>query len=175
MSSTARDTRDGLVVGLLAYASVAAFYAIFDVLATRGTLYTVNLLGRAVMRGLRDPGVLQYPVALDVPAILAYNAVHLVLSLLIGVVVLHLVGHAERHPGRARMMLGTIVGGFVVTIVAVGVLSAPIRAVLPWWSIVVANSVAVVVGARYVVRRRPDVMGRLGIGSSPMRPVAPPV
>ena len=35
------------------------FYAAFDVLAARGTLYTVNLLGMAVFKGLRDPSVLR--------------------------------------------------------------------------------------------------------------------
>ena len=79
-----RAMRQGIVVGLIAYASVAVFYSIFDFLAARGVLYTVNLLGKAVFRGLRDPGVLGVPIRLDPTAIFWYNALHFVISLAIG-------------------------------------------------------------------------------------------
>lgn len=161
MTSSEHDTRDGLVLGLIAYASVAAFYAAFDVAATRGPLYTVNLLGRAAFRGLRDPGVLQFPVAIDSNAVFLYNGVHLVLSLAIGLVVARLVGRAERVPAQAPAIVAVIVAGFLATVLGVGILSAPIRVVLPWWSIVVANASAVVAGALFLSHRRPGVVGRL--------------
>jgi hypothetical protein len=160
-SARSRTTRDGLVVGLIAYVSVAGFYTAFDLLASRGTLYTVNVLGRALFRGLRDRGVLYYPVSLDPGAIFLYNAFHLVASLAIGLVVMGLVARAERRPDQATPIFGLIVAGFVVTIVAVGWLSAPIRPVLPWWSIVVANSLAVLLAGTWVLRSRPGVWGRV--------------
>lgn len=172
MPTPKQDTRDGVLVGLIAYAAVAAFYSIFDVLAGRGFLFTVNVLGRAVFRGLRDPIVLQYPVAIDDTAIFLYNGMHLVLSLVIGLVVMRLVGESERNPGRARSRLMMVVAGFVVTIAVVGWLSVPIRPVLPWWSIVVANSLAVVLAAVYVVRQRPGVFGRLVHAALAAPPVA---
>lgn len=157
MTDTRSATRDGFIVGLIAYAAVALFYALFDFLAARGMLFTVNMLGLAVFRGMRDPSVLQLPVALDMTAIFLYNAFHLAASLVIGQVVLALTGLAERQPARSLVALGVIVAGFVVTIVGVGILSGPMRAVLPWWSIVVANSAAVVLSAAYLLRRRPGV------------------
>lgn len=156
-----RDTRDGLVVGLIAYVAVAVFYSAFDFLAARGTLYTVNLLGRTVFRGLRDPTVLQYPVQLDSQAIFLYNGMHLVLSLLIGLVVVRMVGYGERNPSRAGSIAFLIVAGFVSTILAVGTMSQPIRPVLPWWSIAVANSAAVLLAGRYLIKRRPGLLGRM--------------
>jgi hypothetical protein len=156
-----RPVREGVVVGLIAYAAVAVFYAAFDVLAARGALYTVNLLGQAVFRGLRDPGVLQFPLALDLPAIFAYNALHLVLSLAIGLVVARLLAEAERQPARAPLMLLVVVAGFVVTIVVVGYLTAPIRPLLPGWSIVVANVLAVVAAGAYLLRKHRGLSGRL--------------
>jgi hypothetical protein len=161
MDPSARVTRDGLTVGFIAYASVAAFYSIFDFLAARGVLHTVNMLGRAVFRDLRDPAVLQLPVRLDASAIFLYNGLHLGLSLLIGLVVVRFISHAERHPSQARLMLVLIVAGFLATILAVGWLSTPIRPVLPWWSIVAANTAAVAMAAIYLVNRRPGVAGRL--------------
>jgi hypothetical protein len=154
------------VVGLIAYAAVAAFYSLFDLLAARGTFYTVNILGRVVFRGVRDAAVLQAPAPIDGGAVFAYDGVHLVLSLLIGVVVVQLASTGERNSALARPMVLVIVGGFVLTIFAMAVLSTPIRPLLPLWSIVLANSLAVVLAGAWLVSRRPGLVGRLFSGSS---------
>lgn len=156
-----RTMREGLAVGLIAYVSVAVFYSAFDLLASRGTLYTVDLLGKAVFQGLRDPSVLQFPTQLDTTAIFWYNGFHLLVSLAIGIIVTSLVDYAERHPPRAYPALFTIVTGFVVTILAVGLLTASMRPVLPWWSIVTANSLAVLLAGSYLLRKRPGLWHRL--------------
>lgn len=159
--------REGIWVGLIAAVCVAVFYAGFDQLAARGPLYTVNLLGLTLFRGARDPAILELPVPVDLPAIMAYTGLHLVLSLTIGVIVTRLIGQAERQPSRAPFLLAVIVAGFIATILAIGYLSTPMRAVLPWWSIVVANSLAVVVVAAYLLRRHPRLGGlMLGTGSA---------
>jgi len=156
-----RTIRDGIVVGLIAYASVALFYSAFDFLAARGTLYTVDLLGKAMFRGLRDPGVLMYPISPDMTAIFWYNAFHLLTSLAIGLIVTSLIAQAERHPSQANLVLVMIVAGFVVTIFAVGYLTSSIRPLLPWWSIVVANGLATLLAGLYLLRTRPGLQGRL--------------
>ena len=155
MTTTSRTLRDGVVLGLIAYAAVAAFYAAFDVLAARGTLYTVDLLGKAAFRGLRDPAVLQLPIKLDVTAIFLYNALHLAASLAIGCVVAWLIHQAEGRPRSAPLLFGAIVGGYVVTILAVGMLTRPFRELLPWWSIVAANTAAVALAGSWVVWKWP--------------------
>lgn len=171
-----RTTRQGLVVGFIAYAAVALFYGAFDFLAMRGPLYTVNMLGRSLFRGMRDTGVLQYPARIDATAIVRYNAFHLVAALAIGLIVMRLVDRAERRPSQAGGMLLLLVAGFVGTVIAVGFLTVPIRPLLPWWSIVVANSLAVVAAAVYVVSRRPGIAGRLMSfgGGNPRRTDAGP-
>jgi len=161
MPGTNRVVREGLLVGMIAYAAVAVFYAAFDFLAARGPLFTVNLLGLAVFEGVRDPGILQGYIPVNLTAVFWYNALHLAASLVIGLVVVLLVSEAERQPSRSRLVLLTIVGGFLVTILAVGQLTEPIRALLPFWSIVVANALAVVVAGRYLTRRHPGIWGRL--------------
>lgn len=157
MSDQVKVTREGLQVGLVAYSSVAVFYAAFDFLAARGPLFTVNLLGKAVFEGVRDPGILQGPISLDLTAIFWYNALHLAFSLVIGFVVVRLVAQAEGHPSQAKAMLFTIVAGFVVTILAVAQMTQPIRQLLPFWSIVVANTLAVVVAGRFLMRKHPGI------------------
>lgn len=163
MTPAGRTVRQGLIVGLIAYAAVAVFYAAFDALAARGTLYTVNLLGLAVFRGLRDPSVLQLPIAPDFRLIAYYNGVHFVLSLVIGLVVTALADRAEAEPTRATPIVAIIVAGYFATVAAVGMLSEPIRVVLPWWSIVVANGSAVVFAGMYLIRVRPGILQRVGL------------
>jgi hypothetical protein len=161
MTPATRTVREGLVVGLIAYVAVAAFYALFDFLAARGSLYTLNLLGQAVFRGLRDPAVLELPVPPDPGAMLRYNALHLSASLAIGLVVTWLASQAERRPAQAHLAGLTIVAGFIVTILGVGLLTTPIRPVLPWWSIVVANTLSVLFAGWYLVRKHPGIWRRL--------------
>ncbi|RME01245.1 MAG: hypothetical protein D6814_01870 [Calditrichaeota bacterium] len=168
MANTSRTIREGIIVGLIGYFSVAALYAAFDLIAARGALYTVDLLGKTVFRGLRDPSVLGLPMQLDMTAIFWYNALHLVISLVIGLIVTGLVELAEQRPAQARLVLFTIVGGFVVTIAVVGLLTAPIRPLLPWWSIVVANSLAVLLAGRYLVKKRPGIWRRLSPFARPV-------
>ncbi len=161
MAAVNRTIRHGLAAGLIAYASVAAFYAVFDVLAARGPLYTVDLLGKAVFKGLPDPAILGLPIERDLTAIAAYNGLHLLISLTIGLVVTGLVEVSERRPSQARAVLFTILSGFVVTVVAVGLLTSAMRPVLPWWSIVLANALAVLLAGGYLLRQRPDTWRRL--------------
>ena len=161
MAQATRTVREGLVVGIIAYVAVAAFYALFDFLAARGPLYTLNLLGQAVFRGLRDPAVLELPIRSDREAMVRYNALHLALSLAIGLVVTWLASQAERHPARAHLAGLAIVAGFFITILGVGLLTAPIRPVLPWWSIVVANTLSVLLAGWYLVRKHPGIWRRL--------------
>ena len=160
MARTMDVRREGLAVGLIASLSVAVFYAAFDILAARGGLYTINLLGKTLFRGVRDPAIIQLPVPRDVAAMLAYTGVHLVLSLAIGLIVTRLIVQAERRPEQALPMLFVIVGGFFITVLAVGFLTAPMRPLLPWWSIVVANVLAVLLAGSYLLARHPGLWRR---------------
>jgi len=148
-------------VGIIGYASVAALYAALDLVAARGALYTVDLLGKSLFKGLRDTGVLGLPIEADAAAIVWYNGIHLLVSLVIGIIVTGLVANSERRPEQARMVLFVIVAGFFVTIVVVGLLTSSIRPLLPWWSIVVANTLAVLLAGAYLIWKRPGVVQRL--------------
>lgn len=161
MSMTKRIVREGLVVGLIGFAAVALFYAAFDFLAARGFLFTVNLLGQAVFYGLRDPGVLVTPIAINVRAVVLYTALHLTVALLIGLVVAWLVARLEGPPAQTRLAILAIIAGFFVTILGIGMVSSPIKALLPWWSVVLANALAVVVAGAYLLGRHRGLGRRL--------------
>ncbi|NNE36291.1 MAG: hypothetical protein HKN13_13720 [Rhodothermales bacterium] len=149
--------RDGVAVGLIAYICVAVFYSAFDFLAARGSLFTVDLLGKAVFKGLRDPAVLEYPIELDTVAIFWYNAVHLVVSLLIGLIAVRVVAQAEREPRQRFLVMLVVTAGFFVTVFGVGALTGSFRTVLPWWSIVVANGFSMATAAVYLIPKTPNL------------------
>lgn len=161
MSESARPVRYGLVVGLIAFVVVAAFYALFDLLAGRGTFYTVDHLGRALIGGLGETTGFGGAPAIEVVVVLFYNIVHLVAALTIGVVVTSLVEHAHRRPDRAPSILVLIIAGFVATIGFMGVATIGIRTALPWWSIIVANALAVAAAGWFLMRRYPTAFQRL--------------
>jgi hypothetical protein len=110
---------------------------------------------------MRQPRTWRHGLVVGLVAYGAVAAFYLALSLAIGCTVVALIDCAERHPTRARAVTAVIVAGFVVTVIAVGVLSAPIRPLLPWWSIVVANGFATACAGWYMIRRRPGLVRRL--------------
>lgn len=159
---SARMMREGLMVGLIGYFAVAVFYAVFDVLAARGTLFTVDMLSRSMFHEAPTIALLDFPRgAVDTAAIFWYNLLHLGTSVAIGLTVVALVEHAERHPVRSRLVAAVLVAGYVATILVVGMLSRSIRPVLPWWTIVTVNTAAVLLGGAYLTQRRPGLPRRL--------------
>lgn len=149
--------KDGLITGIIGYATVAILYVFFDLLAARGFLYTVNLLGQALFMGLRDPAVLLSPMELDITAIFLYNTLHLIIALIIGMIVIGLVDFTERQPSKAQRILFFLFLGFVITVASVGYLTSSIRPLLPWWSIVIANILSIILAGFYLLKKHPGI------------------
>jgi hypothetical protein len=158
MSTSTRWAREGCLIGGLAFVAVAAFYGIFDLVGGRGLLYTVNQLGLVLLRGPGEITAAGSAWPIYPTAIAAYSVIHLLASLAVGVVVCRLVHEAELRPMQAQVALLFIVAGFAGTIALVGLVSVPIREVLPWWSIVAANAIAVLVAGTVMLRRHPSFL-----------------
>ena len=153
--------REGLIVGIIGSVAAAAFYGIFDLLAARGAFFTVNMLGKFVFDGVRDPAVLQLPMQPAWGVIAMYSVLHIVVSLVVGIIVVGLIVQSRHRPSQIRLIMVAIVAGFVVTIAAVGMFTSAARAVLPWWSVVLANSIAVIAAAMYIREKHPEAWNRL--------------
>jgi hypothetical protein len=97
--------REGLFVGLLGGAAVAAWWFLVDVLA--GTpLATPNGLGQVFIEGERPPG----PGPIDTSAVVAYAVVHFALFAVLGLALerlVHLV--SERWELRMGLWIGIVV------------------------------------------------------------------
>ena len=160
MSRTGRIVREGMTTGFIGYAAVAVFYAIVDTLAARGPFFTLDLLGKAVFRGVRDPALLFLPMEPDLVGMLAYNFLHLTVALGVGLLVAYLVAAVEERPATAYPVLTVLLAGYLVTIATVGLLGQELLPLLPWWSIVVVNTLAAICAGAYLLRAHPGLLRR---------------
>lgn len=125
----------GLIAGLIVYASVILFYLIVNVAMGRSPFHTPAALGSVLFYGVRDPA----QIRIEPATVIAFNGVHLVVSLLIGLAGAFLAFETERHHPQWYFFLFLLIAGFVYSLVAVGALGAEIARVVPWWSVLGAN------------------------------------
>jgi hypothetical protein len=140
-----------MVAGLLGYLAVAAFFGVLNVLSGRPVLYTAALLGQAVTGGAADP----HTLTIEPAAVLAYNAVHLVIFLAIGSIASMLVFATEKYPSAWALFLLIFVALLMVTAMAFSVLVGPYSAAMPWWALLGSNVLAALAVGAYILRRHP--------------------
>lgn len=147
----------GMVAGLAGYACVAAVIAVADVVAGHSPFYTAALLGGALFYGARDlPSVLIGP-----GPVLAFNGLHLVVFLALGMIAAWFADFSERGPhfwyvGLVAMMLIAFHLAAVVFM-----LPAPLRDEMLVWQTLVAGAVAAMAMTAYLVAVHPRLRAEL--------------
>jgi len=136
--SRARFFVEGTVAGFIGYGVVAALFALLNLVQGRSIFYTAALLGSDLFYGLESPADL----VIGPGPVLAYNGVHLVGFLLVGVFMGWLVGLAERIPQGWYLILIL----FLVVMAHVFGLpiwfQGPVVAEISLWYVVFATSLA---------------------------------
>jgi hypothetical protein len=148
----------GLVAGVIGYAAVALFFLVADLMIGRPAFYTPALLGGALFYGLGDPA---QTVVWPGP-VLAFNGVHLVLFLALGLIAGWLAEISERGPQLwyVGLVLFILVLFHIQGLVLV--LTDRVRTALsPWLVLAAGLSAAVAMGA-YLVRVHPRLRAELG-------------
>ena len=149
----------GIVAGFIGYAAIALLIGFIDVARGRSFFFTAAMLGEAAFRGLDDPA----RVVVEPGAVFAYNGVHLLAFLVMGLCGAWLVHVAER---GAQLWFPALVLFLFVVLHAYGavlLVTEPLRASMPAWLVGVPTLVAVLAMALYllaihpVLRRRPGV------------------
>jgi hypothetical protein len=162
--------REGLIVGLLGAAIVAAWYFAFDAAAGR-PFHTPNALGKVVFRGDVGPGEREI-----LPGIVAgYTALHLVMFALGGMAMTFLVHLATRNLGlRMGIWIGLVVGFCLFTGLMYMLFTASGERT-PLWSVVGGTLSAIAAMGWYLWRRHPGLAAdaQLGDESTPHAPGAP--
>ena len=125
----------GLIAGLIGYAAVAVFFLLVNVIGGRSPFHTAAALGSVLFYGLQDPANL----VIEPGPVIAYNGLHLILSIVAATVAAWLLFETERHHFIWYFVFFVFLAGFVYSLVLIGVVGAEISHIVPWWSVLAAN------------------------------------
>ena len=148
---------DGLMAGLIGSATVALFVGFLNVLQGRSFFFTAAMLGERLFYGLKDPStVVVWP-----GAVFAYNGVHLLGFLIIGMSGAWLAYMAEK--GSELWYLGLVLFLLVVlhAYAAVLLMTEGLRSILPAWMILVPTLAGVTATSIYLLYARPALRNEM--------------
>jgi hypothetical protein len=141
----------GLVAGLIGYASVALAVGIGDALQGRSFFYTVSLLGGWLFHGRSDPAnVLVWP-----GAVFAYNGLHLLTFLAFGLAGSWLANVAERGPLFWYGSLVLYLMVFIHLFAGVVQMTEPMRGGISLLQVTIPSLLAVMLMSAYLLRMHP--------------------
>lgn len=147
----------GLAAGVLGYAVVVAFYAIWNMLLGRSPFFSAALLGEAAFFGLRDPSDL----VLRAAPVLAFNGLHLLAFLTIGMIASWLAALSERGAQFWYIGLSLFLYGILHVLGLVLWLAEPLRAALPIWTLLTATVLSLLGMSLYLVIVHPGLRREL--------------
>ena len=155
-AGTARLLRDGLFAGCIGYAVVVLFVSVTDAMQGRSPFHTAAALGSALFYGLEDPSQL----VIQPGPILAYNGLHLMVFLLLGLIMAWLARLAERGPQfwfiAAALFMVVLPHAFGFPIW----FSDVIRETISFWMVVIAASVAALAMGAWLWFTHPVIRAR---------------
>lgn len=141
----------GIVTGLIGYGAVAFVIAMVNIDAGRSPFYTAALFGSALFYHLTDPAAL----VITPGPVFAYNALHLIVFLGVGLFVSWLVSLAERYPAVVYLILFALLFVAAHMFLALAMFTHPLLGTAGVWQIVLASTAAALAMAWYVWRSHP--------------------
>jgi hypothetical protein len=137
---------EGLLAGLIGYVTVVALFGVINLLGGETVFHTAALLGSALFFGARSAAEITAGPA----PIIAYNGVHILISLIIGMGAAWLIFQTEKNHPLWFIVFFVFLAGFIYSVVLVGVLVAEVSALLSWGVIVLANVAAGLTAGGYL-------------------------
>ena len=126
---------EGLVAGLVGYGTVVAIFGVVNLAAGEAFSHTAALLGSALFFGARGAS----EVVGGPAPVIAYNGVHILVSLAIGLGAAWLIFQTERNRPLWFVVFFVFLAGFVYSVAVMGVFAAEIVPLLSWPLILLAN------------------------------------
>lgn len=142
--------RQGVTVGIIGAATVAAWFLLLDVIQGR-PFFTPAVLGSSLFLGLQD----LEQVEITAGVVLAYTALHVAVFILLGIAVVAAVRRARRTP---PLILGIILVFVTFQALFMGSLAIAaeyILGALAWWGIAVGNFLAALTMGIYIWTKDP--------------------
>jgi hypothetical protein len=148
---------EGLVTGLIGYVTVVGLFALLNLISGEGAFYTPALLGSALFFGGGGAG----DVVAGPAPIIAYNGVHILVSLAIGLGAAWLVFQAERNRPLWYAVFFVFLAGFIYSVAVMGVFAAEVFRLLSWQRILLANLLAGLTAGGYLWWRHAQLLVEL--------------
>jgi len=125
--SPSQVLREGTFAGICGYAAVVLAVTVLDLLSGRAAFDTAAQLGAWLFHPMED--ALTGP---NWPSALAYNGVHLILSLLVGIVAATMVALSERMAGFWYVGLTVLIAFGIYTVGALGAIAVEFKEITDW-------------------------------------------
>jgi len=153
MPARSRVMYEGMIAGLIGYVAVVIFVGALDLIGGRALFQTPSLLGQILIGGFGDPT----PGTVVAGPVFAFNGIHLLVFLAIGMGASWIVNEIELHPiiwyGAFFAIMSVVLISFMV-LAFVGQASAGL---LPRFPLIGANALAAVAIALYLHRVHPKL------------------
>ncbi|HEY3280364.1 MAG TPA: hypothetical protein VGJ83_07605 [Gemmatimonadales bacterium] len=146
----------GLVTGLIGAAVVAAWFFVLD-LAAGVPLATPAALGAALLFGAAGPA----EVVISFGLVATYTVVHVAAFALAGILLVAVAEQVERTPAMVLVVALACIVLEALVFAALAVEAEWVLGTLGWWSLAVANLLAVVAMGWQVWRTHPTLRDRL--------------
>lgn len=143
--STLEVWQDGLISGVIGYASIAAYFAVLNLLDGRSPWFTLGTLGHAFF-GSGSPGPL-----------IAFNGLHLFVFLALGVVATFMIQEIEQHPAFWYAVFFVFVAGFIFGYLVLLVLTGALAGTSPL-TLAFGNLIAALAMGLYLFWRHPGLL-----------------
>ena len=141
----------GLAAGLIGYATVVVVVGALNVLMGRSLFHTAAMFGSAMFYGLEDPATLQ----IEAGPVLAYNMVHVLAFLAVGMVTSWLVSLAEQFPAAQYFILVALVFVAFHLSAALLLFAGPLLGSGAWVTVGVGGLAAAVLMGWYLLKTHP--------------------
>ena len=148
---------DGLLAGALGYAAVVIVISIVDLALGHSLFHTPATFGRGLISSESEQ--------VSAAPVLAYNGLHLLVFLAVGLLVSWLAYEVEMHPMIWYVAFFACISLFFLSVLFITAVTQPMSDVLPWWGILGANVVAAVVMGTYLAKRHPRLWSRIEASS----------
>ncbi len=149
----ARVLSEGLITGLLGYAVIVLFYGILNVVTGLSFFCTPARLGAGLTSSSGSTGA--------VGAVLAFNGLHVVAFLVVGLLAAQLVMQTERYPSFFVLALFIGVAGLFAVMAAFLAFAAESGVEIPISSVFAANLLAGVAMGAYLLKAHPRLWAEI--------------
>lgn len=147
----------GIYAGLIGYSTVVLLFAAINVLAGRSPFHTPAVFGAVLFYGLHDPARIEITPG----PVLAYNMVHVLGFLVLGLFASWLVAKAERYPVARFAILFVLIFVAAHIYAALLLFAEPLLTGSAWVEIGIVSVAAAIAMGWYLLKQHPALLAEL--------------